>query len=505
MTVVAAASNIVVEVGRGEHAQGDPNLGKAIAIGASDEAGSHPRAARTGARQTARRDTRAALTPALSRKREREPESPLVRPHVRALSGAAPFATLTGGVPLHLVTTSGSPFPPEVGGKGAGGSGGRAILPAVRVETDIESAKIEVLEAKDPRRIRLAVPPDGEHPRFRQWFCFGLRGVRGARCEVSIENAGACTWAKAFAGYDVCGSYDGNAWFRVPTRLGADGALRFSFDSKRDGVRFAYFAPWTNDRLAAQVLRARRSRRGEVGILGATPLGAPFPMLRFGRLDDAGPSVFVIAQQHPGEPMAGWFVEGLVDRLLRTDRVARAVMGAATISLVPRMNPDGVALGNHRTNAAGLDLNRQWLEPDPRAPEVAMVREAMRRRRVDLFLDVHGDEMIPHVFLQGASGIPSRTARHAALEASFFQAMLGATRDFQTTHGYGADAPGKANMGIAANWVAETFDCLSLTLEMPFKDHLENPDPKRGWSPERSKALGGAFVEALATQLETLR
>ncbi len=400
-------------------------------------------------------------------------------------------------------TRAGAPRAPPLGGLAIAPA--PAILPAVRVETDIEGGKIEVIAATDPGAIRLAILPDGENPRFRQWFCFALRGVRGARCEVAIENAGACTWAKAFAGYDVCASYDGVAWFRVPSRLGDDGALRFTFASKRDGVRFAYFAPWTSDRLAAQVQRARRSRRGEVAILGATPLGAPFPMLRFGRLDDVGASVFVIAQQHPGEPMAGWFVEGVVDRLLRTDRVARAVLGSATIAIVPRMNPDGVALGNHRTNAAGLDLNRQWLEPDPRAPEVAMVREAMTRRGVDFFLDVHGDEMIPHVFLQGAEGIPLRTDRHAALEAGFAAAMLAATPDFQTTHDYGRDAPGKANLAIAANWVAQTFDCLSLTLEMPFKDHAERPDPKRAWSPERSKALGGALVEALATCLPSLR
>lgn len=375
----------------------------------------------------------------------------------------------------------------------------------MRVDTDIEGAKIEVIEATDPRRIRLAVPPDGASPRFRQWFCFGLRGVRGARCEIALENAGACTWARAFAGYRVCASYDGLAWFRVPSAMGDDGALRFALDAKRDGVRFAYFAPWTSDRLAAQVLRARRSRRGEVGILGATPLGAPFPMLRFGRLDDGGASVFVIAQQHPGEHMAGWFVEGLVDRLLRTDRVARAVLAGATVSIVPRMNPDGVALGNHRTNAAGLDLNRQWADPDPRAPEVALVRDAMGRRGVDLFLDVHGDETIPHVFTQGCEGIPGRTDRLAALERGFAAALVAATPDYQTKHGYDRDAPGQANLAIAANWVAETFDCLSLTLEMPFKDHLDRPDPRRGWSPERSKALGGAFVEALATQLESLR
>lgn len=377
-------------------------------------------------------------------------------------------------------------------------------LARVRVDTELEGGKIEVLDASDPQAIRLAIPPDAGNPRFRQWFCFALRGVRGVACDVALVNAADCTWATAFQGYDVCASYDGLSWFRVPARL-EDGALRFALRPTRASVRFAYFAPYTTDRVASLVNRARRSRRGEVGILGFTPLGAPFPMLRFGRLDDAGPSVFVIAQQHPGEHMAGWFVEGLVDRLLHGDRAARAVMATATVSIVACMNPDGVALGNHRTNASGLDLNRQWLEPDERAPEVAMVREAMRRRGVDLFLDVHGDEDIPHVFAQGTDGIPGRTERHAQLEARFFEAMLASTPDFQTEHGYGIDAPGEANLALAGNWVGQELDCLSLTLEMPFKDHAERPEPRHAWSPERSKALGSAFVDALARCLPILR
>lgn len=374
----------------------------------------------------------------------------------------------------------------------------------MRIDKELEGGKIEVLDARDPRAIRLAIPTDAPNTRFRQWFCFALRGVRGVPCDVTLVNAAECTWAKAFQGYDVCASYDGLSWFRVPTRF-EDGALRFALQPTRATVRFAYFAPYTTDRLASLVNRTRRSRRGEVGILGCTPLGTPLPMLRLGRLDDAGPSVFVIAQQHPGESMAGWFVEGLVDRLLHGDRAARSVMATATVSIIACMNPDGVALGNHRTNASGLDLNRQWREPDERAPEVAMVRDAMHRRGVDLFLDVHGDEDIPHVFAQGTDGIPDRNERHAALEARFFEAMLASTPDFQTEHGYRRDAPGEANLALAGNWVGQEFDCLSLTLEMPFKDHAERPEPRQAWSPERSKALGSAFVDALARCLPILR
>jgi murein tripeptide amidase MpaA len=129
----------------------------------------------------------------------------------------------------------------------------------------------------------------------------------------------------------------------------------------------------------------------------------------------------------------------------------------------------------------------------------------MHERGVDFFLDVHGDELLPYVFTQGTEGIPHRTPRLAELEAQFCAAMLVANTDFQTEHSYPKDAAGQANLQIATNYVAETFQCLSLTLEMPFSDNVNAPDPAAGWSPERSARLGADTVEALFACVTDLR
>jgi murein tripeptide amidase MpaA len=79
------------------------------------------------------------------------------------------------------------------------------------------------------------------------------------------------------------------------------------------------------------------------------------------------------------------------------------------------------------------------------------------------------------------------------------------TRDFQTSHGYPRSKPGQANMTLACNAVGQAHDCLSLTLEMPFKDHDDAPDAVTGWSGERSKALGSAVIDTLAKLVAALR
>jgi len=43
------------------------------------------------------------------------------------------------------------------------------------------------------------------------------------------------------------------------------------------------------------------------------------------------------------------------------------------------MNPDGVICGNYRNSLAGVDLNRQWINPEPLYhPEVQAVKNLMQ-------------------------------------------------------------------------------------------------------------------------------
>ena len=57
---------------------------------------------------------------------------------------------------------------------------------------------------------------------------------------------------------------------------------------------------------------------------------------------------------------------------------------------------------------------------------------------------------------------------------------------------------------MSTNQLAHRFGAVSVTLEMPFKDHDPNPDPEFGWSPERSKRLAVACLETLAGMIDTI-
>jgi murein tripeptide amidase MpaA len=123
----------------------------------------------------------------------------------------------------------------------------------------------------------------------------------------------------------------------------------------------------------------------------------------------------------------------------------------------------------------------------------------------DFAMDVHGDEAIPANFLAGFEGIPSVTERQTGLFQLFSETLERVSPDFQTRKGYEVAKPGGANMSMSTTQLAERYGCVSMTLEMPFKDNFDLPDEVYGWSPERSKYLAGACLDSLHAILPELR
>jgi hypothetical protein len=58
---------------------------------------------------------------------------------------------------------------------------------------------------------------------------------------------------------------------------------------------------------------------------------------------------------------------------------------------------------------------------------------------------------------------------------------------------------------MSTTQLAERYGCVSMTLEMPFKDNFDLPDPLYGWSPERSKFLAFSCLDALHAILPELQ
>ncbi|MBO1531140.1 hypothetical protein J3492_07905 [Psychrobacter sp. F1192] len=378
----------------------------------------------------------------------------------------------------------------------------------MHITANFDAGNIDVISLEDKKDIQLAIRPDvGEA--FFQWFNFRLSGQVGEQYILNVVNAGEASYVKGWEGYQAVASYDRENWFRLPTTY-QDGKLTIVAELECESIQIAYFAPYSYERHQDLLAAVQVHPLVTLEHLGETLDKRDLTVVKVGdgeSSDTNKRNIWIIARQHPGETMAEWLIEGLLYGLLDHDNAtAKRLLEKANLYIVPNMNPDGSVRGHLRTNAVGSNLNREWKNPSlEKSPEVFHVINKMEETGVDLFYDVHGDEALPYVFLAGSQGTPSYNDRLARLRDKFSEALVLASADFQTEFGYDIDAPGEANMTVATNWVAERFDCLANTLEMPFKDNANLIDKDKGWSPERSIQLGEASLVAMLAVIDDLR
>lgn len=367
----------------------------------------------------------------------------------------------------------------------------------MKITQNFDSGNIEVLSIEDSQNIRLAIRKDS-NAEYSQWFHYRLTGAKNKPITMCITNAHECSYLEGWDDYQAVASYDRETWFRVETQY--DGKqLVIKHQPECDSVYYAYFAPYSMERHHDLIAQAQMHDNVEHILLGQTVDGQDMDLLKIGSDGDGKKVCWMIARQHPGETMAQWWMEGMLGALLdQDDPISKALLSKAVFYVVPNMNPDGSKRGNLRANAAGANLNREWLEPSiERSPEVYLVREKMEQTGMDFCLDVHGDEALPYNFIAGSEGIADWNEGRQALLDFYQQALINASPDFQNKIGYDIDKPGEALMTVGTNYLAQAFGCLVMTLEMPFKDTVETPDQDFGWSPARSQELGKACLNAL--------
>lgn len=374
-------------------------------------------------------------------------------------------------------------------------------LTDILINAAFDSGNIEIAHIEGASAV-LTIRKDagGE---FSQWFHFRASGAQGRELVLKISGLEASAYPGGWPGYRACVSEDRTLWTRAETSYDKGeqgGTLTIRYTPVSDIAWFAYFAPYSMERHHDLVAEATGSPGVSYRCLGLSLEGRPIDCLEMG---EGALQVWLYARQHPGESMAEWWMEGALDLLCDpADPVARQLRQACRFHIVPNCNPDGSSRGHLRTNAAGVNLNREWASPSAeRSPEVLAIRSAMDETGVDFAMDVHGDEAIAANFLAGFEGIPSWNGAQGQSFTNYRAILDRRTPDFQTARGYPAAPAGRANLTMSTNQVAERFGACAMTLEMPFKDHDDLPDPVQGWSPQRCQLLARECMGALAEWL----
>ena len=317
----------------------------------------------------------------------------------------------------------------------------------ILIDAAFDAGNIEVLSVSGGSA-RLAIRKDKDSD-FYQWFHFRVGNCAGRELTLRITGLAGSAYPDGWDGYRAAMSEDRAFWGRADSTYDPaedGGTLTIRCTPAGNLAWFAYFAPYSMERHHDLVAEAAAAPGVVHRVLGHSLDGQAIDCLELG---DGAKQVWLYARQHPGESMAEWWMEGALACLTDpADPVGRRLRQLCRFHIVPNANPDGSCRGHLRTNALGVNLNREWETPSAdRAPEVLAIRNAMDESGVHFAMDVHGDEAIPAVFLAGFEGIPSWTAQ---LQAGFDRVDYAALADAASLEPLDALGAGPARLLVAA-------------------------------------------------------
>ncbi|CAH2067308.1 unnamed protein product, partial [Iphiclides podalirius] len=255
----------------------------------------------------------------------------------------------------------------------------------------------------------LYLRPDTCRPRARFWFNFTVENVKQDQKVIfNIVNFG-----KEYTLYDkdmtpLVRSTSRQKWQRIPKRLlfyhkslvhrgRKILSLAFGFDREEDVYQFAAAAPYSYSRLQkylaiwekraqgfgtretiAQTTQKRQVDLITIGDINAKDSDDKEEILAKGKCSETKKRVvIIIARSHGGEPPASYICQGLLDYFVSSAENACALRDHI---VVPMLNPDGVFLGNQRSDLLGSDLNRCWIRATGFAhPSLVALKEHIRK------------------------------------------------------------------------------------------------------------------------------
>jgi len=220
----------------------------------------------------------------------------------------------------------------------------------------------------------------------RWWHCQVASVVPGSTLNFRIASPGYSdailpVWALSTDGVNFS-SYERMPTSAVPVSQSGQERFAVQVPTGVVAMRVAKYFPYTVTRKNALLASlAAEPRVRSIVSLGNSQQGRPIEKIQL--TDSAVPDtnkqrIWIHAGVHPAETTSYFVVEGLLDWLTSGDPYAEVLLDQALIEVVPMSNPDGVVLGNYRTNANSVEIESQWSAPyNSSQPEVVALRTAI--------------------------------------------------------------------------------------------------------------------------------
>jgi len=223
----------------------------------------------------------------------------------------------------------------------------------LRVVADFPAARVNACEKSADNHFTINISPENTPINDSPWFAFRIENDRTETQTVSIT----IKFIDGSSRYLPKVSNDREHW-RVVEHSSEVQQLHFDLTLNQPILWVAAQELLTGEDYSQWFNSHSGKPHVSKAVIGELAQGRPINALFIN--PEQRDTIIILGRQHPPEVTGALALFPFVDTLLADTPLNRAFNQRFNLIVIPNLNPDGVALGNWRNNANGVDTNRDW-------------------------------------------------------------------------------------------------------------------------------------------------
>jgi len=323
---------------------------------------------------------------------------------------------------------------------------------AVRLTADFEASRMDECINLGNNNFVITIKPENTPINPSPWYAFKVVADTPIDITVNIKISG-----KRDNRYLPKFSQDMKTWSVYPHQyrnkkliLKIKASTQPLYIAGQEIISNQYYIDWAK--------KLQKSSQISHQQLGISQLGRP--IYKIESHSDSREWLVILGRLHPPEVTGALALFPFVETLLANNPFADSFRQKYNLLIIPNLNPDGVAMGNWRHNANGVDLNRDWITF--KQPETKQVHQYLQSlvasgQKIKFAIDFHSTQHDVFYTMPVDYGVESRY---------FVKHWLGALDKAMPNFDVVQKPGNRPNNGVSKQYFADNYQVHAITYEM---------------------------------------
>jgi len=246
---------------------------------------------------------------------------------------------------------------------------------SVKFTTDFETGRMDSCQFLGNNTFSITLIPESTPINSSPWYAFKIIAEQKTKIKVIMQVSGDVHR------YPPKISRNNSPWQLQPYKLNNDKlTMTLSVSEQptiiagQEIINNQYYLDWAKKLAKQSSTIASINSKVSHQVIGQSAQGRP--LYKIESKGNSNEWLVIFGRMHPPEVTGALALFPFVETLLSNNKLAIEFRDRYNLLILPNINPDGVAAGNWRFNANGVDLNRDWINFSQ--PEIKVIDQYLR-------------------------------------------------------------------------------------------------------------------------------